>query len=111
MGDLVAELSRLGVFNEDDPLLVGPNRAAEILEVSSSNMPRFRDRLHVLVVEGSSAVYVKAEVEALAVKRAEDKAERERKKIEREEQKAARAKERADRASEAAAAARKKAGT
>lgn len=45
--------------------LVGVNRAAKILGIAPPNFGRYRARLVEIPVEGSAAVFVKAEVEAL----------------------------------------------
>lgn len=46
--------------------LVGVNRAAKILGIAPPNFRRYRDRLTEIPVEGSAAVFVRSEVEALA---------------------------------------------
>lgn len=58
---------------EENPL-VGVNRAAQILGTAPPNFRRYRPRLTEIPVEGSAAVFVRAEVEELA---GELKAERE----------------------------------
>jgi hypothetical protein len=46
--------------------IVGANTAAGILGVKPPNFKRYRDRLTKVPVEGSSDVFVRVEVEALA---------------------------------------------
>lgn len=64
---------------KDQPL-VGVNAASAILDVANANFKRYRGRLKEVPVEGSSAVFVRAEVRELkrTLDREKRAAERER---------------------------------
>jgi hypothetical protein len=56
--------------------LIGVNASAKRLGVAPPNFKRYRPRLTEVPVEGSAAVFVKAEVEALAGELAQQRAAR-----------------------------------
>jgi hypothetical protein len=56
--------------------LIGVNASAKLLGVAAPNFKRYRPRLTEVPVEGSAAVFVKAEVEALASELSEQRAAR-----------------------------------
>lgn len=64
--------------NGDSAKLIGVNAACELMGIANSNFKRYRDRLTEVPVEGGAAVFVKAEVQALAREIKRQRRQRER---------------------------------